>query len=364
MNSSFFSFIIPVYNTSEEYLNTCVESLMKQTFSDIEIILVDDGSREECAAYCDALSAQDQRIRVIHKENQGVSMARNDGIAAAVGEWIMFADADDWLEEDACEKLRDFLMAQECDMLMFDFFKEYENRQVPVTHGLEHGHVYDLADAAVREYFYRRVMKIPGAKSGECPAYYSCDKVIKRSLLTDNHLVYPKGIIKSEDKIFILECIEKLGKLLYVKENFYHYRQSAASACHRYSANIDSNRKQMAEMLMKIAGRMDAELGSLTGNKNYHKLTEDCEYFVFGVITDVLLLKYYHEDYPGSERERRKEAIKFLKEEPFRTSIRNSKYSSLSMVSRLKKLLLSMGFVSLFSKIIRFRNKMQGEVQK
>lgn len=365
MTGIFFSFIIPVYNTSKEYLNTCVESVLKQTFSDIEIILVDDGSGEECAAYCDALSARDQRIRVIHKENQGVSMARNDGIAAATGEWIMFADADDWLEEDACEKLQRAIAEQSCDMVLFDLYKEYENKQVALSHGLQHGKVYDLSDTDVRENFYRRVMKVPETKAGiECPAYYSCDKVFRRSLLQDNHLSYPKGIVKSEDKIFILQCMECLGKLLYVQESFYHYRQNSASACHHYSEKIDDNRKQMARQLMEIASRMDKEIGSLKGDDSYCKITEDCAYFVFGVITDVLLLKFYHEEYSGSERERRREAKKFLKEEPFRSSIRSCKYRRLPMVSRLKKLLLSMGLVSLFSKIIRFRNRMQGEMQK
>lgn len=99
-----FSIVIPIYNT-KQYLARCVASVLHQTFSNIEILLVDDGSTDGSAALCDAYAQQDSRVSVIHKENGGLSDARNAGIDAAAGSYILFLDSDDYLEPDACERL-------------------------------------------------------------------------------------------------------------------------------------------------------------------------------------------------------------------------------------------------------------------
>lgn len=102
-----YSIIVPVYKT-EKYLHTCVQSLRGQSFSDIEVILVDDGSPDSCPALCDAYAAQDERVKVIHKANGGLSDARNAGIDVAQGEYILFLDSDDYIALDACERLLPF----------------------------------------------------------------------------------------------------------------------------------------------------------------------------------------------------------------------------------------------------------------
>ena len=93
------SIIVPVYNT-EQYLKQCIDSITAQTLQDIEIIIVDDGSKEECARLCDELAKTDSRIKVIHKINEGVGFARNTGIAAARGEYVGFIDSDDYVKPD------------------------------------------------------------------------------------------------------------------------------------------------------------------------------------------------------------------------------------------------------------------------
>ena len=105
-----FSVIVPIYKV-EEYLDRCVESLVGQTYSDIEIILVDDGSPDKCPAMCDAWAEKDSRIRVIHKENGGLSDARNAGLDVATGEYISFVDSDDCIEFDSYEVLKNAIEA-------------------------------------------------------------------------------------------------------------------------------------------------------------------------------------------------------------------------------------------------------------
>ncbi len=102
--------IVPIYNVQKDYLNTCISSLLQQTLEDIEIILVDDGSNNETKNICDEYGEKDNRIKVIHKENGGVSSARNVGIKNANSNYIMFVDADDWIEKDCCKKVYDAIV--------------------------------------------------------------------------------------------------------------------------------------------------------------------------------------------------------------------------------------------------------------
>ena len=99
-----FSIVVPVYKV-EAYLERCLGSLISQTLTDIEIILVDDGSPDNCPRICDQYAKKDSRIKVIHQKNAGVSAARNKGLEYATGEWILFCDSDDWMEANACEVL-------------------------------------------------------------------------------------------------------------------------------------------------------------------------------------------------------------------------------------------------------------------
>lgn len=109
------SVIVPVYNV-EPYLDRCVQSIVDQTYTNLEIILVDDGSPDNCPAMCDAWAEKDCRIRVIHKKNGGLSDARNAGMAAAAGEYIAFVDSDDWIDPDMYELLYTRMTNDDCDI--------------------------------------------------------------------------------------------------------------------------------------------------------------------------------------------------------------------------------------------------------
>lgn len=112
-NTPLLSVIVPVYNV-EAYLNRCVDSILNQTYRNLEVILVDDGTRDSSDVICDAYAEQDSRVRVIHKKNGGLSSARNAGLDVCQGEYIAFVDSDDWIESDACENM--LKTAQELDV--------------------------------------------------------------------------------------------------------------------------------------------------------------------------------------------------------------------------------------------------------
>lgn len=137
MKKDLISIIIPVYKT-ENYINRCVESVVNQTYKNIEIILIDDGSPDNCPAICDALAQKDDRIKVFHIENNGVSNARNFGLSHSQGEFIGFVDSDDYVEDDMFELLLNNLKMSDSDISICDFcyndaLKQQNNELIPIT---------------------------------------------------------------------------------------------------------------------------------------------------------------------------------------------------------------------------------------
>ena len=123
------SVIIPVYNT-EKYLKRCVDSVREQTYGNLEIILVDDGSPDGCPQMCDAFAAEDDRIKVIHKENAGVAAARNTGLDVATGEYLTFVDSDDYIAPEMYQSLLDVLMQTDSDIAACNTVEVFQNRMV------------------------------------------------------------------------------------------------------------------------------------------------------------------------------------------------------------------------------------------
>lgn len=122
--------VIPIYKV-EPYLRQCLDSVVDQTYHDLEVLLIDDGSPDNCGAICDAYAQNDPRIRVIHKKNAGVGAARNDGIRLATGEWLVFLDADDWWELDFIEKMLDAMPQEKVDVLCSaGYIGEFPSRSI------------------------------------------------------------------------------------------------------------------------------------------------------------------------------------------------------------------------------------------
>ena len=132
------SIIVPVYK-AEKYLPRCVESLLSQTYRELEIILVDDGSPDNCPEICDGYAEKDSRVKVIHKENGGVSSARNAGLEAASGDYITFVDSDDYVDGQMYEKMLSVAEEYSCDVVMCDCVKEFSDRREVYSHDIRSG---------------------------------------------------------------------------------------------------------------------------------------------------------------------------------------------------------------------------------
>ncbi|MCS2957907.1 glycosyltransferase [Bacteroides salyersiae] len=126
MNIPLFSIIIPVYKV-EQYLPECIDSIIKQTFTNFELLLIDDGSPDRSAEICDAYALKDNRIHVFHEKNGGVSFARNIGLDNAQGKWITFIDSDDWVEKDYLEKIYAEVVSFNADLIVWSIVHRYAN---------------------------------------------------------------------------------------------------------------------------------------------------------------------------------------------------------------------------------------------
>lgn len=354
----FFSIITPVYNTNPQYFADCMDSLLKQSCPDFEILIIDDGSAAEYADVYDEIAAKDSRIQVFHDKNQGVSAARNKGIQLAKADWILFVDGDDWLELDAIEKLKHEVSTVDCDILLFNYRREFKNGNSEERKtGFQNRTLYNAELPENKEFLYRRAMGTPNLDGKHYSTiYYSWDKVYKRSFLTSNDLTFPEGLPKSEDKVFILRCFEKMRSFYYFDAMLYHYRINESSASNRYSPDVDEERKRLLSLLEDIALRMDKELAELKKTNHYCLVHKEYVRFAFGIISDIMFSKYYHKDYPYSGKQRRKKVSDLLAAEPFYSAVRMCKYSDLDKQARVKKFMLSHGMADIFFSI---RKKMK-----
>ena len=203
------SIIVPIYNTENE-LPRCIQSIQKQTFSDIEIILVDDGSTDSCPQICDNYAEHDPRIRVLHKENGGVSDTRNTGILAARGEYILQVDSDDYIETNAVEQL---LLGDEpgIDLIVGAYFCWIGDQRMIYRHtGLEEGKIYTSKDFIINIIKNHNFMATPWGY------------MYRRKYLLENKLLYPKGIVH-EDLYLALDLFLNTDRIKYIDFPFYNY---------------------------------------------------------------------------------------------------------------------------------------------
>lgn len=222
------SVIVPIYK-AEEFIERCVNSILNQTYKDMELILVDDGSPDLCPAICDKYARNDSRVRVIHKENGGVSTARNAGLDIARGEYISFVDSDDYLEPYMYEKMLYKALSYECDVVMCDCVKDYADRSEIYSHNIRDG-FYNREQLEEEYYPHLLVME-----NVEYPATISNWSLLWRSTLNTSEMRYEPGIRFSEDLLFGAMLMCKAKSFYYMKgEVYYHYVMNPISASHTY----------------------------------------------------------------------------------------------------------------------------------
>lgn len=238
------SIIVPVYKV-EPYLKRCVDSLTNQTLKDIEIILVDDGSPDNCPKMCDDFAQLDSRIKVVHKQNGGAASARNIGLDLATGDYIAFVDSDDYIDKTMYESMLKISCDNNCDFVMCDCIKEYPDKKEIYTHNIRTG-FYDKKQLINEYYPHLLIME-----NIEYPATISnCLFLFRRKLIDDNSIRYDSGIKYSEDLLFGAKLLYKAESFYYMKgEAFYHYCMNPTSVTHVFDSKKWDNYLRLHKLI-------------------------------------------------------------------------------------------------------------------
>ena len=211
------SIIIPIYN-AEKHLRRCVDSVLKQDFEDFELILMNDGSRDSSGMICDTYAEKDERVRVVHKENSGVSDTRNQAMTLARGEYLQFLDSDDWITPDATGLLVRMAKEHDCEMVIADFYRVIGERLSPKGKIREDG-------ILSREDFAMEMMENPA------DFYYGVlwNKLYRRDIIEKNNLCMDKDISWCEDFIFNMEYIRHVKQVYALHVPMYYYVKTPGS---------------------------------------------------------------------------------------------------------------------------------------
>ena len=228
------SVIVPVYRTGQ-WLDRCVSGILAQTYSEIEVILVDDGSPDECPALCDAWAGKDGRVKVIHKENGGLMSAWMAGVSASTGEYLCFVDSDDWIDKEMVEGLMAAASGCQAEVLCGNYVQEEKNRSFPVIQSLKPG-VYE--GDALRDKVFGRLVgeeKRPITLS-------RCMKLFSRKLIEDNMHFCDPSIVMGEDMNITLPALLDAKRIVILEGAcWYHYLFLKESMVHRYNPRLQEN---------------------------------------------------------------------------------------------------------------------------
>lgn len=244
MESPFFSIIIPVYNV-ELYLNKCIKSVLSQSYENFELILVDDGSKDGSGRICDEYSSVDRRVKVIHKQNAGVSAARNTGLDKARGKYVCFVDSDDWVECNYLQTALDNIEGWE--ILFFGSTWHYED-----------GGVRSLCIKSA-EYSEEKDKAIYHLLENDVDINYfgfTWNKIFRRDIIERYHIRFVKGLAISEDEVFTLAYCNCIKTLKIIDVPLYHYLWKKQGLTHKH---------RPSEEWLKLADNLHSLLWGLNG---------------------------------------------------------------------------------------------------
>lgn len=255
--------IVPIYNV-EKYLRQCLNSIINQTYNKLEIILVDDGSKDGCSNICEEYAKNDNRIRVIHKKNAGLGMARNSGLEIANGEFVVYVDSDDWLEKDMIEKLLMAIDQEQADFAVCGYKKQTSNGKV-ISRNICCSINTIFSNDEIKDMV---LLPILGAKA---EARNDIERemcvwtnMYRMSIIKDNHLRFvSERVYLSEDLFYNINYIMHVKRAVFIPECLYNYRINEVSLTNIYRKNrfqlLCNLYKKEIDLLMKYNLYEDAK---------------------------------------------------------------------------------------------------------
>ncbi len=331
------SIIIPVYNTAEEFLRKCLDSVAQQTSKEIQVIIVDDGSTNEAGSICDEYAMMFPFMKVLHIENQGVSNARNVGIREVTGEYLLFLDSDDWLDVELCQRLTDYLKNMKPDLLIFHYRKVFQDKIIsnPIDGNDCNFHTTQREELQLAILRYSKFF--PGINL--CTPW--C-KLYKTEMIRKNQITFIHGLKRAEDMLFNLMVLEYAKEISFYSVEGYYYRINDFSESQQFTPNI-------TELSNEIRGYLEKFLRTQKKEALFYEAYH--AYCIENIFEQLYM--YY-----GQDKKTRREFFNLLEKEPFEAAHRKVRLHRL----RYAKLILytiaaRMHLRRLFLLAIYYKNK-------
>lgn len=242
-----FSVVVPIYNT-EQYLEQCVQTIIGQTFSDFEVILVDDGSPDRCGEICDVLAQTDSRIAVIHKSNGGLVSARKAGAAACSGRYVVSVDSDDYIACDLLEKLAAVIEKYQPQAVLFDLVQFYESKQSPLCKKMQPG----LYEGEKMKEIRNNLIQNDACE--QVLLYNLASMAVLREKYLPYQMAVPDTISRGEDLVVTAPYLASCENVYLLEYGGYFYRRNPQSIMNTFKTNEMDQNKQVAQYLLSALG--------------------------------------------------------------------------------------------------------------
>ena len=302
------SVIVPVYNV-EKYLNDCIESIISQVYSNLEIILIDDGSLDNSGKICDEYAKKDSRIKVIHKENGGVSSARNIGLDISTGEWIAFIDSDDWIENEYFNELLCTAKNNNAQIVLCGYNRIIGNKKENInTTGSN-----NICD---NRGFLLNVLN-PQTGYGFCHM-----KIYKKEII--KNIKFTEGLPVGEDALFNEMIAQNITKSIFLNKQLYNYRVNTSSVVKKYDS--DYANKYLNSMILNKKYLFN----------NYKSDVEIIQNYYNYVAYHVMLIAVNYCYHPENKEKNKKKLLKEICNiNEFKEAIKKCNYNNLSITRKV-----------------------------
>ena len=311
------SIIVPVYNV-EKYINKCLDSIINQTYKNLEILFIDDGSTDNSGKICDEYAKKDKRIKVFHQPNSGVSAARNKGLDNITGDYVMFVDPDDWIELNTCEILLNEITKENNDILIFNFYKNYKNGQQVKNFKYD----YDNNTSNLSQKIQAKIL----APSFDIPSFnikyigFTWNKLISAKIIENQRFLLENKQAIFEDGLFYYKMLEKINNIKICNYYLYHYRLLDNSLTKRINKDILDINDEIYKLLI-----------SLSKNHQKDKYYDDSlQTRIVMNLYNAVVVYFNNNDLKVSTKERIKLIKKELKKNYYKKAIKKVKLKNLS----------------------------------
>lgn len=318
------SIIVPVYNV-EKYLNVCIESIVNQTYTNLEIILVDDGSKDKSGQLCEKWKSADQRIQVIHKENAGLGFARNSGLDIATGDYVMYIDSDDYISKNMVQKLLDTAEITGSDTVFCGLVRVLaDGRMIPMPA------YYENKSFKGNEIIDDVLLEMVGSKpecSNDANLFMSVwHAIYSRKIIEKYSIRFPsERIVMCEDIMYHIDYLRRASCVTYIKDPLYYYRVNPKSLSQVYDESRFKRQKELSiEIKSNLSKFVNAEKIDLHENRR----------FLGGVRSQILAIA------GSKENDKVKKCKAIVKDDYLRTVLKDYPYNKNPLKHRIFNILI------------------------